>query len=423
MIQKSVTTRLEQPLNGDVVISVKNISKKFCKNLKRSLTYGIVDLSKNIFGIKPNSPELRRDEFWAIDDISFELKKGEILGIIGVNGSGKSTLLRVLAGIFPPDKGVISIKGQIGALIAVGAGFHPYMTGRENIYLNGTILGMSRQEIEEKVEDIIAFAEISDFIDAPVTTYSSGMRVRLGFSIAVHRVPEVLLIDEVLSVGDISFKKKCMDMMESIKKRSSIVFISHNMYQIERICDRTILLQKGKIFSEGDSEAVISTYYNITLVSDKKHTKDIVYFQTTDDITDLIISVQNAEGEKQNSFECNDDIIIQITFNSKHDIVGFIIGLDLLNSEGIRVGNVKNIHQKSFNQEKNIIRKGHNNISVLIKDLPLLPENYRIGIKLKRADNAQLLEAIDKGFTVKSSPSIISRDGIVKMDSEWSIKQ
>ncbi|MEM7827068.1 MAG: ATP-binding cassette domain-containing protein [Candidatus Aenigmatarchaeota archaeon] len=175
----------------ETVLSVKNVSKKFCKNLKLNMFYGLVDLSKNLLGLKPNSTQLRKSEFWAVDDVSFDLKRGQILGLIGVNGSGKSTLLKLIAGIFPPDKGEIIVKGRIGSLISLGVGFHPHMSGRENIYLNGAILGMKFKEINSKIQSIIDFAELGDFIDAPVATYSSGMRVRLGFSIAIATKPDI----------------------------------------------------------------------------------------------------------------------------------------------------------------------------------------------------------------------------------------
>ena len=181
---------------SEVILSAKDVSKKFCKKLRRSMAYGLTDLTKNLFAIKPGSAELRKEEFWALKDIDFELRRGDVLGLIGVNGSGKTTLLRLLSGIFPPDKGEIMIKGRVGALIALGAGFHPYFSGRENIYLNGAILGISRDELDAQFDKIVEFSEIGDFIDAPVATYSSGMRVRLGFSVAIAMKPDVLLIDE-----------------------------------------------------------------------------------------------------------------------------------------------------------------------------------------------------------------------------------
>jgi lipopolysaccharide transport system ATP-binding protein len=192
-----------------------------------------------MFGIQVKTYCLRKDEFWALDNISFNLKKGESLGIIGVNGSGKSTLLRLITGIFPPDMGRIAIRGKVGALIAVGAGFHPHMTGRENIYLNGTILGMTRKELNEKMDEIISFADIGDFLDAPVNTYSSGMRVRLGFAIAVHCEPDILLVDEILSVGDLAFRNKSMrKMAEFREKANALIFISHNLEQVRNLCSK-----------------------------------------------------------------------------------------------------------------------------------------------------------------------------------------
>ena len=227
------------------------------------MAYGIVDLSKNLLGIKPNSTGLRKDEFWAVDNISFELRRGEVLGLIGGNGSGKTTLLRLLAGIFPPDKGEISIKGRVGALIAVGAGFHPYMTGRENIYLNGTILGMNREEINSKFQDIVDFAEIGDFLDAPVSTYSSGMRVRLGFSIAAQLEPDILLIDEVLAVGDQGFRVKCINRIKELIKNSAVIFVTHTMQQVSNICSKVIVLDKGGVAHQThDIPAGIDYYFS-----------------------------------------------------------------------------------------------------------------------------------------------------------------
>lgn len=250
-------SEIEQP---EVVISVKNVSKKFCKTLKRSMAYGIIDLSKNLVGMRPDSSELRKDEFWAVKDLSFELKKGEVLGLIGVNGSGKSTALRLLTGIFPPDKGEIMVKGRIGALIAVGAGFHPHMTGRENTYLNGTILGMSREEIDSKFEDIVSFSEVGDFIDAPVSTYSSGMRVRLGFSIATAIEPDILIVDEVLAVGDAGFRTKALNRMREVMADSAVIFVSHAMPQIARISTRVMVMKSGTGTMYDDPEVAVNDY-------------------------------------------------------------------------------------------------------------------------------------------------------------------
>lgn len=255
------TLRAESGKSDEVVFSVKNISKKFCKRLKRSMFYGILDLARNLVGIRPDSTTLRKGEFWAADDICFELRRGQVLGIVGANGSGKTTLLRLIAAIFPPDKGEIRIRGRVAALISLGAGFHPYMTGRENIYLNGAILGMGRKEIDRKLESIIDFAELGDFIDSPVTTYSTGMKVRLGFSIAISIKPDVLLLDEVLAVGDSGFKAKCYSEIDRLSRKTAIVFVSHHLNKIARICTDIIVLDRGrKVYQSDDVAAGIEFY-------------------------------------------------------------------------------------------------------------------------------------------------------------------
>src|ERR1035437_5181623 len=249
---------------SETVIKVEGLHKKFCQSLKRSLFYGTVDASKSVFGFPIENVELRKKEFWALQDINFELKRGETLGLIGQNGCGKTTLLRLINGIFPPDKGKIMINGRIGALIAVGAGFHPHLTGRENIYLNGTILGMTKGELKRKFDDIVDFAEIGDFIDSPVATYSSGMTVRLGFAIAIHCEPEILLVDEILAVGDIKFQQKCMSKMgDIVENGASIIFVSHNMLSVQQICKTAILFDKGRCIEKGEMLYVINKYYQM----------------------------------------------------------------------------------------------------------------------------------------------------------------
>ena len=191
-------------MDDEVLVKVEGVSKKFCRDLKRSLWYGMKDISSELFGIHQNG-QLRKNEFWAVNDVNFELKRGECLGLIGHNGAGKSTLLKMLNGLIKPDKGTITMQGRIGALIELGAGFNPILTGRENIYNNGAVLGFSKKEIDEKFDAIVDFAEIDEFIDTPVQNYSSGMKVRLGFAVAAQMEPDVLIIDEVLAVGDIGF--------------------------------------------------------------------------------------------------------------------------------------------------------------------------------------------------------------------------
>jgi len=231
---------------NDILVKVEGASKKFCRDLKRSLWYGVQDIGAELLGRHKNG-QLRKDEFWAVEDVSFELKRGECLGLIGHNGAGKSTLLKMLNGLITPDKGRITMKGRVGALIELGAGFNPILTGRENIYNNGIVLGFSRKDIDKKFDAIVDFADIGDFIDTPVQNYSSGMKVRLGFGVAVQLKPDVLLIDEVLAVGDISFQMKCYNAINEMLKKTAVIFVSHNVQQVARLCDKVLQLDRGKV--------------------------------------------------------------------------------------------------------------------------------------------------------------------------------
>ncbi|MBP0904513.1 polysaccharide ABC transporter ATP-binding protein [Mariniflexile gromovii] len=247
--------------DAEVLVKVEGLSKKFCKDLKTSLWYGVKDLAYNISGNK-NERLLRDKEFWAVKDINFELRRGECLGLIGHNGAGKSTLLKILNGLINPDAGKVTIKGRVGALIELGAGFNPILSGRENIYNNGAVLGFTKKEIEAKIEDIIDFSEIREFIDMPVQNYSSGMKVRLGFAVAAQMEPDVLIIDEVLAVGDMGFVLKCFKTIDTILPNTAIIFVSHSMPMVSRICSQIILLEHGKAQFQGyDIGKAIDLYY------------------------------------------------------------------------------------------------------------------------------------------------------------------
>lgn len=250
-------------MNDELAIKVDHVSKKYCKSLKRSMLYGVKDIGRNTFGLSSHSNKLRNGEFWAVNDVSFEVKRGEALGIIGPNGSGKTTLLKMLNGIFWPDKGKITIKGRVGALIEVGAGFHPLLTGRENVYINAAIIGMTKEEVYEKFDEIIEFADIGNFLDTPVKFYSSGMFVRLGFAVAVHCEPDILLVDEVLAVGDEGFQNKCFNKIGELRKKgTTTILVSHNMHIISTFTEKAVFLNGGK-----------ANYFNSIAEGIKEYTK------------------------------------------------------------------------------------------------------------------------------------------------------
>jgi lipopolysaccharide transport system ATP-binding protein len=227
------------------------------------MLHGVGDIARNMLGLSSHSDNLRKGEFWAVDDVSFEVKKGETLGLIGPNGSGKTTLLKMLNGIFWPDNGKITINGRVGALIEVGAGFHPMLTGRENVYINAAILGMTKEEVAEKFDSIIEFADIGDFLDTPVKFYSSGMFVRLGFAVAVHCEPDILLVDEVLAVGDEGFQIKCFNKIGELKKNgTTAILVSHNMHTISTFTEEVVFVNNSK-----------AKYFNSVAGGIKEYTK------------------------------------------------------------------------------------------------------------------------------------------------------
>lgn len=301
---------------NEVLISVENLSKKFCKDLKTSLWYGVKDLASGLGGNR-NERELRPKEFWAVKDISFELRRGECLGLIGHNGAGKSTLLKILNGLINPDAGKVTIKGRVGALIELGAGFNPILSGRENIYNNGAILGFTRKEINEKIEEIIDFAELREFIDMPVQNYSSGMKVRLGFAVAAQMEPDVLIIDEVLAVGDLGFVLKCFKQIDTILPKTAIVFVSHSMPMVSRICNQIILMDSGEAIFQGDDVGkAIDKYYTRFADNDS----NIVFDDGS--LTLEQIELLNSKGNENGIPQLNwgDDLELSFRFKINKDI-------------------------------------------------------------------------------------------------------
>ena len=249
--------------SADVLLTVENASKRFCRSLRRSLLYGLSDIASDFNPLKTGTGEvgLRKDEFWALHDVSCELRRGECLGLIGRNGAGKTTLLKMLTGLIKPDTGRITVRGRVGALIALGAGFNPLLTGRENIYINGSVLGFDKRRIDRQFDDIVDFAEVREFIDTPVQNYSSGMQVRLGFAVAVRLIqPDVLILDEVIAVGDESFRSKCYQVISEMLARCAVIFVSHSMPMINRLSTRVMVLSNGEALFSGEPVAGIETY-------------------------------------------------------------------------------------------------------------------------------------------------------------------
>lgn len=316
----------------DVIISIKNLGKKYTLSHKHGGNYVALRdvITEKIKGIGQGI--LRRsakrhqskseEEFWALKDVSLDIKQGEVIGIIGRNGAGKSTLLKILSRITEPTTGRIHIKGRVASLLEVGTGFHPELTGRENIFLNGSILGMGRSEIKKKFDEIVEFAEIEKFLDTPVKRYSSGMYVRLAFAVAAHLDSDILLIDEVLAVGDVAFQKKCLGKVRDVGKDGrTVLYVSHNLRSVRNLCSRSIYLKIGKISHNGLTSTVVNEYErdnlldngisNITIRENEeiKHTSFCI----------KKIEIMNVEGDNTNLFKYNDIMVMDVTLMGEPD--------------------------------------------------------------------------------------------------------
>lgn len=377
-------------MENQPIITVKNISKKYKINhhqggyvalrdvltnvFKNPLSF-LKDKTKNILGIDT------KEEFWALKDINFEVMRGEVVGIIGRNGAGKSTLLKILSQITPPTTGEIKIHGTVGSLLEVGTGFHPELTGRENIFLNGAILGMKKKNIVEKFNEIVEFAGIEKFIDTPVKYYSSGMYVRLAFSVAAYMDPDILIVDEVLAVGDAEFQKKCLGKMKDIttKEGRTILFVSHNMEAIQSLCKKCILLNNGKVESIGETSTILGIYNkknnsimeaNTPVEFTNKSTNKELIFQK--------IWITDNNNQIKNTIKHDEDFNIHLEFDVVKEIGPIEITLTIKNSRGINITSTS--LSDSMNGKVYNFKNGNYSTNTKIKGNLLIPDTYTVRI-------------------------------------------
>lgn len=464
-------------LPEDVVLSVRHVSKKFCRDLKRSMLYGTHDLIRNMFSLRsgggrgkgggessmgdsrlggqllshpptPNAPDepnapnlpppafggsLRKGEFWSLSDVGFELRHGEIMGVIGDNGAGKTTLLRLISGIFPPDAGTIAVRGRVGALIALGAGFHPNMTGRENIYLNGAVLGMGRSEIERKFDSIIAFAGIDESLDAPVSTYSSGMYVRLGFAIAAHLEPELMIVDEILSVGDIAFRHKCMAFIQRLRAQGvAILYVSHDLSQVAAMATHCLWLDKGQVRALGKPSEVVAKYVN---ESNRKALPIAMTGaeggQTSSGAARFgCVRTLNTRGEVCNTFKMGDDIVVELPVRVSSPIDHPVVGIGIRSVDGIKL-----ILHSSRRQKAQIPAQLDHDCVYTARLIapPLLAGTYGImaGLGMEADDSTTyarweishrfsvVLDENDENATYHRYSNPLTGNGVMRVDAEW----
>ncbi|MDJ0688718.1 MAG: ABC transporter ATP-binding protein [Xenococcaceae cyanobacterium MO_188.B32] len=401
----------EKPQDSEVVLSVQGVSKKFCRDLKKSLFYGVQDITSELLGIREKSETLRKKEFWALKDVSFELRRGEALGLVGKNGSGKSTLLRIIAGLIKPDTGSVEIKGRVAPLIALGAGFNPILTGRENIYANMAILGLSKQEIDERFDAVVDFAEVGEAIDAPVQTYSSGMAARLGFASAIHTEPDILLIDEVLAVGDIRFRAKCNRKLSKLREKgTSFILVSHNSNLILNICRESVYLSSGQVIDSGDTDSIISKYENDLFISKSTINSSTLFLpsKSLSESQGMDFRYLYFRDESENIVECLESgkfyrFCIGCEAHKPIDKLGINFGVREIAGEGDLVLYFSSNEDKS---EVNVVNSGIFEIQLELPHLGLKPGTYTSTLSA-RQEGLFIFDSIDSfKFTVTANNSV-----------------
>ncbi len=409
------------------VIKVENLSKEFIiahegqekyVTLRDKMTGAV----KSLMGRSSSKGHVTKESFWAIKDVSFEINQGDRVGIIGRNGAGKSTLLKLLSRITEPSSGRIMIRGRVASLLEVGTGFHPELTGRENIYLNGAILGMSRIEIRKKFDEIVAFAETEKFLDTPVKRYSSGMYVRLAFAIAAHLEPEILIVDEVLAVGDAQFQKKCLGKMEDVSKEGrTILFVSHQMGTISQLCDKAILLSKGTVISNGRTADVIQHYLdgnnrnicNKYIAEEAGNIKKENYFEE--------VYTMNASNQEAEQFGFSEAITVGCRIKIKKGIANLKVGVTVQNIFGYFIStDILEIDPElAANNE-------HITITATLPPSIIAPNNYYFRMALfTDNDILEILENICGVRIIDTGTSLSKYEGVnygnVILETKWKI--
>lgn len=356
------------------ILEVKNITKKFSIG-KNNQPY--LSLRESLFSFVKRTP--KSEDFLALSDISFNVNQGDSLAIVGKNGAGKSTLLKILSKITPPSSGKIICRGRIASLLEVGTGFHPELTGRENVYLNGSILGLKRIEIKEKFDEIIDFSGVEKFLDTPLKHYSSGMQLRLAFAVAAHLNPEILVIDEVLAVGDAEFQSKCLGKMNEVSKSGrTILFVSHNMQSVKALCNKAIELHQGKIVSEGSVEEVVSNYLakNDEIENIKIWNKEAAPGNSV--IKLFRVSVVDDEGNSIGTFRSSKNLFVEFEFELYQLVSGLNIGFDIFDSQGVLLA--RGLQSDLAPENWLNLQKGKNKIRCVIPNSLLNSGSYFLSI-------------------------------------------
>lgn len=401
---------------NDIAVQGENLSLKYTIAQFKTNTLKDTILNRMKYG------KCDKD-FFALEKVSFNIKKGESFGIIGHNGSGKTTLLKLISGILRPDEGSIEVKGSVSALLELGAGFHPDLTGRENIYLNGSIMGLPRRKIEALFNEIVAFAEIEKFIDTPLRHFSSGMHVRLGFSIVAVLDSDILAIDEALAVGDISFQKKCIDKIEEFKnKGKTIIFVSHDLRTVKRICQRVICLENGKILFHGETGNVISDYINMSRKKEKK-TLQIKNrgSRGLKKMEILHVDILDKDENNREDFDTGECVIIKVYFKVNEKVDAPTFGAAILRDDGVYVFG-PNTREDNVFRKMSFEDKGKGYFKIIYDNIPLLAGEYVLHVGIFDKNEIEVYDFVQNmnGFKIKPKPEN-NIEGIVQLGHSWEV--
>ncbi|MGE0567485.1 MAG: ABC transporter ATP-binding protein [Bacteroidia bacterium] len=397
---------------------MKSISKKYRINHEHQPNISIRDSIGNLFTSKSG-----KEDFWALKDVCLEVMPGDTVGIIGKNGAGKSTLLKILSKITPPTSGKIIGRGRIASLLEVGTGFHPELTGRENIFMNGSILGMKRSEIKKNFDAIVDFSGVERFLDTPLKHYSSGMQLRLAFAVAAFLENEILIIDEVLAVGDAEFQKKCLGKMEEVSKDGrTVLFVSHNLGSLRTLCKKGVVLNKGEVKFEGTSNEAVEFYLSSnnnvfdTEVSLKEHNKKGVIASAYQ------VRIYNPRNKETNNFYAGDQLSIDVDVELSQDIPGFIVGLGITSDEGAVVRTVwskpettkKGKYKYEFNEKDLYYGAGRYNISLGLSSNEVNIQYFSncLSFLIEKSENKELSLRSDCGFVLNQMEVNVSRTNV-----------
>ncbi len=406
------------------IIEVEHLTKEYRLGAMHGLKQTLLNTAARLTGKKVEERPL----FKALDDVSFSIEPGEVVGIIGHNGAGKSTLLKMLARISTPTSGSVEVKGRISPLIEVGAGFMPDFTGRENVYLNGAILGMSRQEINKKFDEIVDFAEMAEFIDTPVKRYSSGMQVKLAFAVATSIEAEILIVDEVLAVGDLAFQRKCFDRMEELIKRQgkTVLLVSHNIRQVERICERVILMDHGRFKIDGKAQKVCNNFYEQSDLAIIAHQTEAKYTNalTTGEVELIDLYFVDAEGQRTDTIEYNSPAKLIIKVQASRIIANPIFFVGFHTTDFIQLTTA--ITPESLREQT--LPQGMHELSMAIDRFPLLPGPYATRISIDVEDPIKNIFYVDNRCHFRVVSNTLQRSspqcggGFFKLNTNWQVK-